>query len=203
VALDPRYATWNAWGNDEWPSEYLVDRGGRVRYFHRGEGGYAATEAAIRSLLAERRPPPPLRTDRLLLPPVGAPGSIVATPPSRLTPETYLGSRRRPDRVLGAVAPSRLPLHSVALGGRWRAEPERVVAAAGARLLLRFRAHRAYAVLAGRGTVRVTLDGRSRTALRVDGDRAYRLVQVAGPAATHLLELRLSPGLAAYTFTFD
>ena len=54
VVQDNNLATWNAWGNQYWPAEYLIDARGRVRDAHFGEGEYAQTEAAIRSLLAER-----------------------------------------------------------------------------------------------------------------------------------------------------
>lgn len=54
VAFDPAYATWNAFKNDAWPHIYLTDRRGVVRYETVGEGGYAQTEAEIRTLLAAR-----------------------------------------------------------------------------------------------------------------------------------------------------
>ncbi|MFP5391907.1 MAG: thioredoxin family protein [Gammaproteobacteria bacterium] len=53
VAQDNAYATWKAWKNQYWPAAYLVDRHGRIRYQHAGEGAYAETEQAIRQLLAE------------------------------------------------------------------------------------------------------------------------------------------------------
>ncbi|MBI4171637.1 MAG: cytochrome c biogenesis protein DipZ, partial [Actinobacteria bacterium] len=46
VALDNGYATWNAWQNQYWPAKYLIDRDGRVRYYHFGEGEYDVTEDA-------------------------------------------------------------------------------------------------------------------------------------------------------------
>lgn len=53
VAVDDGYATWRRWDVHAWPTLVLVDRQGRIRYRHVGEGAYAETEAAIRSLLAE------------------------------------------------------------------------------------------------------------------------------------------------------
>lgn len=52
IAEDNQSATWNAWGNQYWPAEYLVDQRGRIVHSHAGEGGYGETEAMIRSLLA-------------------------------------------------------------------------------------------------------------------------------------------------------
>jgi thiol-disulfide isomerase/thioredoxin len=53
VILDNNYATWNAYGNNYWPRDYLVDNQGYVRYSHIGEGDYSQTEQMIQSLLAE------------------------------------------------------------------------------------------------------------------------------------------------------
>jgi thiol-disulfide isomerase/thioredoxin len=53
VILDNNYATWNAYGNNYWPRDYLVDNQGYIRYSHIGEGDYSQTEQMIQSLLAE------------------------------------------------------------------------------------------------------------------------------------------------------
>jgi len=54
VAQDNDGATWKAYKNRYWPTLYLIDKNGRIRYTHIGEGGYNATEAAIQNLLAEQ-----------------------------------------------------------------------------------------------------------------------------------------------------
>src|SRR4029450_13073443 len=48
VAVDDHYRTWQAYKNGAWPTEYLVDRSGRVREIKEGEGRYDETERAIR-----------------------------------------------------------------------------------------------------------------------------------------------------------
>jgi thiol-disulfide isomerase/thioredoxin len=53
VAQDNDGATWNAYNNHFWPTMYLIDKQGHLRYRHIGEGRYAETEAAIQALLAE------------------------------------------------------------------------------------------------------------------------------------------------------
>ena len=45
--------TWNAYGNEYWPADYLIDANGQVRYTAFGEGDYGKTETAIRALLAQ------------------------------------------------------------------------------------------------------------------------------------------------------
>jgi cytochrome c biogenesis protein CcdA/thiol-disulfide isomerase/thioredoxin len=56
VAFDPGYATWNAYRNSYWPAFYFVDKAGRIRHVHFGEGDYDGSEAVIRELLAEPAP---------------------------------------------------------------------------------------------------------------------------------------------------
>jgi thiol-disulfide isomerase/thioredoxin len=53
VAQDNDGATWKAYNNRYWPTLYLIDKKGHLRYVHIGEGGYKTTEAAIQTLLAE------------------------------------------------------------------------------------------------------------------------------------------------------
>jgi thiol-disulfide isomerase/thioredoxin len=51
VAQDNDSATWNAYGNQYWPAQYVIDRRGRIVFTHAGEGAYDAIEGTIRSLL--------------------------------------------------------------------------------------------------------------------------------------------------------
>jgi hypothetical protein len=53
VVQDNDFAIWRRWGVRAWPTAVLVDKRGRVRYRHIGEGDYEATEAMIRRLLGE------------------------------------------------------------------------------------------------------------------------------------------------------
>jgi len=53
VAQDNNGATWRAYRNRYWPTLYLIDKQGHIRYVHIGEGRYQETEENIRALLAE------------------------------------------------------------------------------------------------------------------------------------------------------
>ncbi|MEJ2012941.1 MAG: redoxin domain-containing protein [Anaerolineales bacterium] len=53
VAQDNDGRTWRAYSNRYWPTLYLIDKRGHLRYVHIGEGRYEETEAAIRELLTE------------------------------------------------------------------------------------------------------------------------------------------------------
>jgi len=53
VAIDNQARTWRAYNNRYWPTLYLIDKRGDIRYIHIGEGAYQQTEEVIRALLAE------------------------------------------------------------------------------------------------------------------------------------------------------
>ncbi len=53
IAIDNDFAIWKRYRNRFWPTLYLIDKQGMVRYTHIGEGNYDKTEHQIRALLAE------------------------------------------------------------------------------------------------------------------------------------------------------
>lgn len=53
VAQDNNGDTWRAYKNQYWPTLYLIDKQGHLRYVHIGEGRYKETEENIKALLAE------------------------------------------------------------------------------------------------------------------------------------------------------
>ena len=56
VTQDNDGETWSAYKNRYWPTLYLIDKQGHIRYTRIGEGAYAETEEAIQFLLAETYP---------------------------------------------------------------------------------------------------------------------------------------------------
>ncbi|MFL5924347.1 MAG: cytochrome c biogenesis protein DipZ [Gaiellaceae bacterium] len=198
VAIDNDYRTWDAYQNDAWPAEYLIDRRGHVREVKKGEGHYDETERSIRALLGESG------TAQL--------ATVKDRTPQHLTtPESYLGWTRleryvgspiTPDREAAYRFPREIPLNDLAYAGDWSIERERIVAGRGARLRLHFLAQNVYLVLSGRGRLRVLVGGRPVKTVRVDGlSRLYTLLRYPD-LSEGALELRLTPGIAAYAFTF-
>jgi hypothetical protein len=61
VAVDGSTKTWQAWGNQWWPSVYLIDKKGDVRYRWDGELNWKETKGEkvmrerIEELLAEKK----------------------------------------------------------------------------------------------------------------------------------------------------
>ncbi len=196
VALDNDFVTWQSWHNQYWPAKYLIDKRGNVRYFHFGEGEYSKTEDAIRTLLGADAPAATELGDE--------------TPKGGLTPESYLGYERLDryggepvvkDKPHAYTFPRGLDANELAFSGIWKVEGERAVAGLSGGLRLQYRARDVYLVLTGRGKVDVLVDGKPERTVRVTDDRLYTLVQ-RPQLADHLLELRFTPGVAAYAFTF-
>src|SRR5215211_6229260 len=201
VALDNHFDTWHAFANQYWPAKYFIDRGGRIRFVHFGEGEYGRSEQVIRTLLAEGGEPPPMLAD----------APMADEPSAAITPETYLGWYRLERYVGPKIQPGRwaayrfpdapLGLGELAYDGRWRVEGERIRSAHGSRLRLHFLARAVHLVLDGRGDVEVLLDGKRVSAVHVTEPRLYTLLRLPD-LKDGLLELRFTPGLAAHAFTF-
>jgi cytochrome c biogenesis protein CcdA/thiol-disulfide isomerase/thioredoxin len=196
VVQDNRYKTWDNYANEYWPAEYLIDKQGRIRHTHFGEGEYGQTEQLIRSLLGDRG---------------GATAGSIAdeTPSGAMTPESYLGyarlsnyvgGRPTPDAFAQYAFPPTIPTNTLAYAGLWRVGAQEITAGAAARLRLRFLASHVYIVMGGHGTVQALVDGKPVRRIRVNAERLYTVWN--GSRRQALLELRFSPGVQAYSFTF-
>jgi cytochrome c biogenesis protein CcdA/thiol-disulfide isomerase/thioredoxin len=218
VVQDNEFGTWNAFTNQGWPSKFLIDADGKVRYTHLGEGEYEQTEAAIRTLLAEAG----ART----LGAAAKPKGKIETVGAHATAETYLGSARAQGfspvgptdgtRDYEAARGEELPQSVFSLGGRWRVDAESARAVREASITARVVGTAVYLVLSSDGDrprdVRVLLDGKPIAAADAGADvrhgvvtvrrqRLYSLVKVDS-IQEHVLTLRLDPGVSGYAFTF-
>jgi len=54
VVTDNAYQTWNAYKVEAWPTAFLLDKQGRIRWMHVGEGDYDEAERQVQKLLAEK-----------------------------------------------------------------------------------------------------------------------------------------------------
>jgi thiol-disulfide isomerase/thioredoxin len=215
VAQDNNMGTWNAYGNEYWPADYLIDAQGRVRYATAGEGDYSQTETAIRALLAEAGHS------------VGGMShpTDVVTPSEVATPETYLGTNRAQGwrngpksgaHDYGTSIPAQLALNEFDYSGTWSIAGQPATAVSNAGIDMEFEAKNVYLVLSSEGErprqVQVLLDGKPipnslagadvhNGRLTVTNERLYSLVSLHGDQQ-HRLSLRLAPGVSGYAFTF-
>jgi cytochrome c biogenesis protein CcdA/thiol-disulfide isomerase/thioredoxin len=200
VAMDNAYGTWNAWGNNSWPAEYLIDAAGNVRYGSVGEGDYGTTEGAIRALLAAngaKLPPATSVPDR--------------TPGETSTPESYLGYERLARYVGSPIVhnqpatytfASTLPADHLSYSGRWTVQGEDIAAGSNAALRINVDASDVYLVLSGTGTVTGTLNGKPLAAQHVAGVPTLYSILTSNTTQHGVLQLAFSPGVKAYDFTF-
>jgi len=54
VVTDNDYQTWKAYNVEAWPTLFLLDKRGQIRWKHVGEGAYDETEQLIQQLIAEK-----------------------------------------------------------------------------------------------------------------------------------------------------
>ena len=54
IVTDNDYKTWTAYKVEAWPTVFLLDKQGRIRWMRVGEGDYDKTEQLIQQLLAEK-----------------------------------------------------------------------------------------------------------------------------------------------------
>jgi thiol-disulfide isomerase/thioredoxin len=208
VVIDNDFAIWRSFDNHYWPAVYLVDRDGRLRFHHFGEGAYEQTERAIQQLLGIDEQPVNVDAGGLA---EAADGDTLGTG------ETYVGYGRGVGRV---DSPTQLALNHWALSGNWTVEEESaVLRAAGGSITFRFHARDLNLVLAPPASgapVRFTvlLDGQPPGGDRgldvnesgegtVSEPRMYQLVRQRGAVAQRDFKITfVDPGVRAYVFTF-
>jgi thiol-disulfide isomerase/thioredoxin len=226
VPIDSERAIWSAFHNEYWPGDFFIDRGGRIRYRHFGEGEYEKSERVIQELLRENGAVS-LNDSPLRLAAAGT-----EAPPSEdvQSPETYVGYRRAerfasPDRLAQDSRrtyrpPASLSLNQWGFNGPWTAGAESAALhAAPGKIIYSFHARDLHMVLgpAPNGAVirfKVRLDGAapgdncgSDSTPDGAGDvrepRLYQLIRQKGRVQDRTFEIEfLDPGVRAFSFTF-
>ncbi len=226
VPIDSNYRIWQAFNNEYWPAQYLIDGKGRIRYHHFGEGEYAEFEGVVQELLKKNGA-------------TGLDGSSVSVyadgveaAPSRdvQSPETYVGYRRAerfasPGRLAHNSPktyspPAKPSLNQWGLSGSWNVGAESaVLQAASGTIVLRFHSRDLHMVLSPTKNgealrFKVKLDGAAPGDDRgTDSDpdgmgtirepRLYQLVRQKGHVEDRTFEIEfLDPGAQALVFTF-
>jgi thiol-disulfide isomerase/thioredoxin len=234
IVVDSNREIWKAFANRYWPTKYLLDKDGYLRYGHFGEGAYAETEQAIHELLLEIDP-------AITLPDLTEPireedhaGAVCY----RASGELYLGNARgrigneggfKEDAIADYIFSGSPEENFFYASGRWASTAEYFEAVENGphTLQLKYEAAAVNLVMAcprgasaevvvlqdGKPLTRqqATKDTRFRTGASgtgeqescvvVDSARMYFLVDNHN-FGEHTLELRCSPGVAAFAFTF-
>jgi thiol-disulfide isomerase/thioredoxin len=227
IVIDSEFELFKLFANRAWPSKYLVDKDGYLRYMHMGEGAYQETEQTIQDLLHEIDSS--IKFPALLEPVRAEDRSGAVCYPA--TPELYLGHRRgRIGNSQGFAEDQTADYHFAEkpeerlfyAQGSWHSTAEYFEAAGDntSRLVLEYSAASVNLVLSSNRlpTAEVILrqDGHPLTEknataetrfrdgesyIVVDRPRMYALVN-NHDFGVHTLELTFAPGVAGYAFTF-
>jgi len=226
VAIDSNHRIWDAFKNEYWPADYLIDGNGGIQYHHFGEGDYGESERVIRELLKANGA---TGLDQSTIR-ISADG--VEAPPSgdERSPETYVGYRltqrfASPERVAQDSRktygpPTNPSLNEWGLGGSWNVGAgSGVLQAALGKIVFRFHSRDVHMVLgpAKNGSpvrFKVTLDGAAPGqdsgvdsapdgAGEVREPRLYQLIRQKGRIADRTFEIEFfDSGVQAFSFTF-
>ena len=232
IVVDSDREIWKAFANRYWPTKYLLDKDGYLRYGHFGEGGYAECEQVIQELLREINPDiqlpelmPALREEDHM-------GAVCY----RATGELYLGNRRGRIGNEGGFKEDSIADYSFNgdpeenffyADGRWASTAEyfEAVESGPHSLRLKFEAAAVNLVMASphiaEAEVVVLLDGKPLTRKQATRDTRFRegttgedesyltvtsarmyFLVDTHEFGEHELELRCSTGVAAFAFTF-
>jgi thiol-disulfide isomerase/thioredoxin len=237
IVIDSDREIWKAFANRYWPTKYLLDKDGYLRWGHFGEGGYGECEQMIQELLREIDPSLALP---VLMDPLREEDHVGAVC-YRPSGELYLGNRRgrigneggfKEDQIAdyafdGEAFAREAEENFFYASGRWASTAEyfEAVEAGPHTLQLKYEAAAVNLVIASphaaASEVVVLFDGKPLTRTQatrdvrfrpsatgfeesyivVDSARMYFLVDDHAFGA-HTLELRCSPGVAAFAFTF-
>jgi hypothetical protein len=232
IVVDSNREIWKSFANRYWPTKYLLDKDGYLRYGHFGEGGYHECEEAIQELLREIDP-------ALALPEIMDPmreedhsGAVCY----RATGELYLGHGRgrigneggfKEDQIADYLYTGRPEENFFYASGRWASTAEyfEAVETGLHTLQLKYEAAAVNLVMAcpraAAAEVIVVQDGKPLTRAQATRDTQFRpgangdeesyvVVDSARmyflvdnhDFGPHELELRCSQGIAAFAFTF-
>ncbi|WP_250627759.1 thioredoxin family protein [Pinirhizobacter soli] len=199
VALDNDLKTWDAFSNQYWPAEYLIDKNGNIISKRFGEGHYLETENQIRTLLGL----PPLQGDE-------APSTLGMVG----SPEMYFGSDRQeflasPESGrLGTrdfTAPTRLELNKFALVGAWEIGRENATLVGDhGEIRLHYKAAKLHMVASAVTPTKleIIVDGKPQPPVTVQGSMLYTLADGAD-YKDHVVTIKIPKGsFHAFTFTF-
>jgi thiol-disulfide isomerase/thioredoxin len=231
VVVDSNREIWKSFANRYWPTKYLLDKDGYLRFCHFGEGGYGEFEQGIQELIHEIDPGLQLPGIMEPLREEDHPGAMCYRPSGEL----YLGHARgrigneggfKEDQIADYEFPEKMEENFFYAAGRWASTVEyfEAVEERSHSIKLKYQASAVNLVMASpRGLpaeVQVLQDGKplsrnqgtkdirfrstgrgSESYIVVDAARMYFLVD-NHDFSEHELELICSPGVAAFAFTF-
>jgi cytochrome c biogenesis protein CcdA/thiol-disulfide isomerase/thioredoxin len=188
VGLDNSFSTWNNYSNRFWPSHYLIDQNGQIVATHFGEGAYEETENNIRQLL------------KLDLVTTNQQSTTKSN--SIISPETYLGTSRRPNTP------------NLKIDNNWTSNPDDIIANTdGATLDFTFSGKEVYIVALSEngGSIEVSIDNQiqylgsdvnTSGIANIKDAKLYKLVKSPESLVNKNLKIKANKGVQLNVFTF-
>jgi thiol-disulfide isomerase/thioredoxin len=231
IVIDSNREIWKAFANHYWPTKYLLDQDGYLRYGHFGEGSYGETEQVIQELLREIDPSVSLPA---IMEPVREEDQLGAVC-YRPTGELYLGNRRgrigneggfKEDQIADYEFSGKPEENFFYAEGRWASTAKYFEAVEDRPHSLRLKYDSSAANLvmacphATSADVIILQDGKPLTPSQATRDTRFRTTASGAESyvvvdsarmyflldnhefGSHELELRCAAGLAAFAFTF-
>ena len=222
VFVDPNFRLWQAYRNQSWPSRFLVDSRGVVRFHKDGEGGDAAFEHAIQRFLLEAHPGLKFPSSYTIAPEPNAFAPSCGSP----TQEMYVGNwpgrgilsnqeGYHEGKTIRYELPANLSDGQAAVSGRWETDKNGMIYrgkrsgadAAPDELLMRYHARELYAVInASHGhpsSVYIQQDSKDLTSADKGVDvkfdsQGHSYIEVREPRMYYLVQ---NPAFGAHTVT--
>ena len=222
IFVDSTFQLWQAYHNHSWPSLFLVDARGMVRYHKDGEGSEDALEHTVQSLLLEANSGLKFPPDYSIAPEPNAFAPSCGQP----TPEMYVGdwSGRgilsnpegyRDGKTIHYALPANVDDGHAAVSGPWEADKNGMTyrgkkndgEAGPDKLEMRYHARELYAVMTvSRGhpsSVYIQQDGKDLTAAEKGVDvkidpQGHSYIEVREPRMYYLVE---NPAFGAHALT--
>jgi len=222
IFVDSTFQLWQAYHNQSWPSAFLVDAQGVVRFHKDGEGSDDALEHAIQSLLVEANPGLKFPADYTVLPQTNAFALSCGTP----TPEMYVGDWSgqgvlsnqegyKDGKTIHYALPASINDGQAAVSGPWEADKNGMTyrgkknsgEAGPDKLEMRYHARELYAVMnvshGHPSSVYIQQDGKDLTATDKGVDvkfdsQGHTYIEVREPRMYYLVQ---NPAFSAHALT--
>lgn len=232
IVIDSNREIWTAFANRYWPTKYLLDKDSYLRYGHFGEGAYGETEQVIQELLREINPSISLPAIMEPVREEDHSGSVCYRPTGELYLGNRRGrignaGGFKEDQIADYEFSGSLEENLFYASGRWASTAEYFEAVENGphSLRLKYEASAVNLVMACPHAVSaevvILLDGKPLTVSQATRDTKFRKAQNGEQESVvivdsarmyfladnhefglHELELRCSPGIAAFAFTF-
>lgn len=212
VVMDSAMGTWNAYQNQYWPREYLVDIDGFIVHDKIGEGDYDDTERSIQKALQERSDA--LGLNLKIPTSIVNPTDVTTMDQTKIaSEETYFGSGRNQFLANGQrgiagtqtlTIPSSIQPNALYLQGTWDFTHQYAETKGPAKIKYIYSAKNVYFVASAKTPTQIKIyqDGKLINTVSVKDNTLYTLIK-GSEYGQHTLEIEVEgAGLDAFTFTF-